>query len=115
MSYTYREREWDEYSRPSESRDSYTIKRYVIPTEEDEREVIWRRDDSTSDERDLVTRRKKDWDEADYETRRDYRAEIDYERKYSEPYHLRRFLWSEEYIMLPEKPPNTSLFPKARQ
>lgn len=83
MSHTYRERdrEWDDYSRPSEPR-SYTVKRYVIPPEDDrerEREVIYRRDDSSIGDRELVIRRKVERGDGDYEYRR---SERDYECEY---------------------------------
>lgn len=83
MSYTYRERdrEWDDYSRPSEPR-SYTVRRYIIPPEDDrdrEREVIYRRDDSSIGDRELVIRRKVERDDGDYDYRRDHRSERDYE------------------------------------
>lgn len=81
MSYTYRERdrEWDEYSRP-DHRNSYTVKRYVIPPDEgrDRDRDFFRRDDSGTADRELVIRRRTEPQEVDYEVRREYR---DYERE----------------------------------
>jgi hypothetical protein len=78
MSYTYREkdREWDEYSRPSDYR-NYKVKRYVIPSEDSRDRDFFRRDDSGVGERELVIRRRTEPQESDYEVRREYR---DYER-----------------------------------
>ncbi|THC92365.1 hypothetical protein EYZ11_008181 [Aspergillus tanneri] len=92
MSYIYRERErdrdWDE-SRSS----PVTIKRYVIPPEDDrgrERDVLYRREDLVSGDRELVVRRSTDREdpimvqryerEVDYDSRGgyDYRSERDY-------------------------------------
>lgn len=88
MSYAYRERdrEWDEYSRPSDHR-GYTVKRYVVSSEESrdrERERdFFRREDSGTGDRELVIRRRTEPYESDYEIRREYRTERDYERKLS--------------------------------
>jgi hypothetical protein len=105
MSYTYREvdRERDDYSRPSDAR-GYTIKRYVIPSEEDrEREIVYRREDSSVGDRELVIRRKTERDDGDYDYRRDYRSERDYEREYKQPLSdFYRFSRSAEYLARPE-------------
>jgi hypothetical protein len=77
MSYAYRERdrEWDEYSRPSEHRGSYTVKRYVVPSDDsrDRDRDFFRRDDSGTGDRELVIRRRTEPYETDYEVRREYR------------------------------------------
>ncbi|RAO71167.1 uncharacterized protein BHQ10_007179 [Talaromyces amestolkiae] len=77
MSYAYRERdrEWDEYSRPSEHRGSYTVKRYVIPSDDgrDRERDFFRREDSGTADRELVIRRRTEPHETDYEVRREYR------------------------------------------
>lgn len=82
MSYTYRERdrEWDEYSRPSD-RSSYKVKRYVVPSEDSygrDRD-FYRRDDPGMGERELVIRRRTEPNEVDYDVRREYR---EHERGY---------------------------------
>lgn len=79
MSYVYKERdrEWDEYSKPSDQRSSYTVKRYVVSKDdarERERERdFFRRDESGVGERELVVRRRVEPYETDYEVRREYR------------------------------------------
>ncbi|KAL4889764.1 hypothetical protein BDV59DRAFT_185813 [Aspergillus ambiguus] len=91
MSYVYRERErdrdWDEPRSP------VTIKRYVVPSEDDrDRDFVYRREDPYTGERELVIRRSTDRDdsamlsrydrEVDYDSRGyDYRSE----REYYEP------------------------------
>ncbi|RAK95196.1 DUF3824 domain-containing protein [Aspergillus ibericus CBS 121593] len=90
-----RERDWDE---PRSS--TVSIKRYVIPSEEDrERDFYYRRDDPG--DRELVIRRSVDRDEpvmvqryerdVDYDSRSfDYRSERDiYEREYYAPERIR--------------------------
>ncbi|KAJ5295254.1 hypothetical protein N7508_010075 [Penicillium antarcticum] len=70
MSYTYsRDRDWDE-SRP------VSIKRYVIPAEDDRRDFMSRHDDYAG-ERELVIRRKADRSEPMTISR--YEREVDYE------------------------------------
>ncbi|KAH8695968.1 hypothetical protein BGW36DRAFT_179272 [Talaromyces proteolyticus] len=88
MSYTYRERdrEWDDYSRPSDR--SYKVKRYVVSHDDNrERERdFFRREDSGTADRELVIRRRTEPYETDYEVRREYRTERDYEpRSIHEP------------------------------
>jgi hypothetical protein len=83
-SYAYRERdrEWDDYSRPSDHRGSYSVKRYVYPTEDDrdrERELVFRREEPSTGDRELVIRRRTEPHD-DYEPRREYRR--DYERMF---------------------------------
>lgn len=102
MSYVYRERERDrDWEEP---RSSVSIKRYVVPPEDDRdnRDYVYRRDFPSGD-RELVVRRSTDRDdrpvmikrygrEVDYDSRydRDYRSERDYyEREYSQPHGLR--------------------------
>ncbi|PKX98633.1 DUF3824 domain-containing protein [Aspergillus novofumigatus IBT 16806] len=88
-SYIYRERERDrEWDEPRSS--TVSIKRYVIPSEEDrEREIVYRREDPVTGDRELVIRRSTEREEPvmvqryereiDYDTRPyDYRSERDY-------------------------------------
>ncbi|KAH2208494.1 hypothetical protein KXW59_008505 [Aspergillus fumigatus] len=88
-SYIYRERERDrEWDEPRSS--SVSIKRYVIPSEEDrERDIVYRREDPVTGDRELVIRRSTEREEpvmvqryereVDYDTRPyDYRSERDY-------------------------------------
>ncbi|KAJ5824485.1 hypothetical protein N7447_006825 [Penicillium robsamsonii] len=72
MSYTYRDRErdWDE-TRP------VSIKRYVIPPEDDRRDFMSRHDDSFGGEREVVIRRKTDREEPLTVSR--YEREVEYE------------------------------------
>ncbi|KAJ5605964.1 hypothetical protein N7510_008745 [Penicillium lagena] len=107
MSYVYRERErdrdWDD-SRP------VTIKRYVIPSEDDRersREFVMRRDDSYTGDRELVIRRKTER-EVDHDDRRydrDYERDY-YEREYSEPSAHRHYSRSVDYLERPPLPPS---------
>lgn len=88
-SYIYRERERDrEWDEPRSS--TVSIKRYVIPSEEDrEREIVYRREAPVTGDRELVIRRSTEREEPvmvqryereiDYDTRPyDYRSERDY-------------------------------------
>jgi hypothetical protein len=86
MSYTYRERDWDEV-RP------VAIKRYVIPPEDDRRDFMSRREDPYVGERELVIRRKTDRDEPMTISR--YEREIDYEppARYERDYYEREYLY----------------------
>ncbi|KAJ5964706.1 uncharacterized protein N7479_004582 [Penicillium vulpinum] len=86
MSYTYRDRErdWDE-TRP------VSIKRYVIPAEDERRDFMSRHDDSFGGERELVIRRKTDRDEPVTVSR--YEREVEYEpTRYEREYYDREYL-----------------------
>lgn len=115
MSYTYRDRERDDYDRP------VTIKRYVIPSDnrDDRRDFMMSREDPYPGERELVIRRKADREEPltisryereiDYDPParrhgRDYEREY-YEREYLEPYSHRRFSQSADYLGRMERHP----------
>ncbi|KAJ5348441.1 uncharacterized protein MYU51_016945 [Penicillium brevicompactum] len=112
MSYSYRsERDWDE-SRP------VTIKRYVIPPEDDRRDFMSRHEDPYTGEREMVIRRKTDRDEpvsiSRYEREVDYETPARYERYYEEreylhPYDNRQYSRSMEPIGRVEQ------FPAARE
>ncbi|KAJ5788164.1 hypothetical protein N7457_003154 [Penicillium paradoxum] len=84
MSYTYRDRErdWDDGR-------SVSIKRYVIPADDDRRDFMSRHEDPYSGERELVIRRKTDREEpvsiTRYEREVDYEPPVRYERDYYEP------------------------------
>ncbi|KAF9885290.1 hypothetical protein FE257_013091 [Aspergillus nanangensis] len=97
MSYIYRERERDrDWEEP---RSPVTIKRYVV-SEDDrdrDRDVLYRREDPLTGDRELVIRRSTDRDDSamlsryDREVDYDRRSERDYyEREYSEPGRPRR-------------------------
>ncbi|KAJ9192818.1 hypothetical protein DTO164E3_8169 [Paecilomyces variotii] len=114
MSLVYRERdrEWDDYSGRSDPRSSHTtVRRYVIPPEEErERDVVYRREDPVTGDRELVIRRSTERDDRDYD--RDYklrlyeRSERDYyDREYSQSDGLRRYSRSTEYLARPESAP----------
>ncbi|OQE42121.1 hypothetical protein PENCOP_c004G06414 [Penicillium coprophilum] len=86
MSYTYRDRErdWDE-TRP------VSIKRYVIPAEDDRRDFMSRHDDSFGGEREVVIRRKTDREEPVTVSR--YEREVEYEpSRYERDYYEREYL-----------------------
>ncbi|KXG54673.1 protein of unknown function DUF3824 [Penicillium griseofulvum] len=86
MSYTYRDRErdWDE-TRP------VSIKRYVIPSEDDRRDFMSRHDDSFG-EREVVIRRKTDREEPVTVSR--YEREVEYEppSRYERDHYDREYL-----------------------
>ncbi|KAJ5503033.1 hypothetical protein N7463_005907 [Penicillium fimorum] len=86
MSYTYRDRErdWDE-TRP------VSIKRYVIPPEDDRRDFMSRHDDSFGGEREVVIRRKTDREEPVTVSR--YEREVEYE-----PPRYERDYYDSEYL-----------------
>jgi hypothetical protein len=73
-SYTYREsdRDWDDYSRPSDHRGSYKVKRYVY-SNDDDRE----RDREHTADRELVIRRRTEPGD-DYEIRRECKSDLSY-------------------------------------
>jgi hypothetical protein len=83
-SYIYRERERDrEWDEPRSS--TVSIKRYVIPSEEDrEREFVYRHEDPVTGDRELVVRRSTEREEPVMVQR--YQREIDYD---SRPYDYR--------------------------
>lgn len=90
--YRDRDRDWDE------PRSSVSIKRYVIPPEDDrDRNVVLRRPlDDWDDRSGLVSR---------YEPEDDpYRYGDYYEREYSEPYGIRHYVPSGHYLDLPPVP-----------
>ena len=94
MSYTYsRERDWDE-SRP------ISIKRYVIPAEDDRRDFMSRHDDYAG-ERELVIRRKADRSEPMTISR--YEREVDYEppaRRFDRDFYERESLHPSDDALL---------------
>ena len=85
MSYYSRERDWDD-TRP------VTIKRYVVPPEDDRRDFMSRHEDPYAGEREMVIRRKTDRDEPvsiqRYEREVDYETPARYERYYEEREYL---------------------------
>ncbi|KAL1861117.1 hypothetical protein Plec18170_001632 [Paecilomyces lecythidis] len=116
MSLVYRERdrEWDDYSGRSDPRSSHTtVKRYVIPHEEErERDVVYRRGDPVTGDRELVIRRTTERDDRDYDRdynlrlyERDLRSEKDYYDREYQSDGLRRYSRSTEYLARPEPAP----------
>ncbi|KAJ6051974.1 hypothetical protein N7460_002508 [Penicillium canescens] len=93
MSYTYsRERDWDD-SRP------VSIKRYVIPAEDDRRDFMSRHDDYAG-ERELVIRRKADRSEPMTISR--YEREVDYEppaRRFDRDFYERESLHPSDTLL----------------
>ncbi|KAK2762672.1 hypothetical protein FQN54_000846 [Arachnomyces sp. PD_36] len=89
-----RERDWDDYSHRSEPRVYGTLKRYVVPSDNDSRTTVyerdWRREDIDGD-REIVTRRTVEADPRYYE--RDYRYERDYECESWFPSDPIRYSW----------------------
>lgn len=112
MSYVYRERgrarDWDD------PRSSVSVKRYVVADEEDtsERDVIFRRDNPVTGNRELVIRRTVEREQDPVVTRRVVRDDHDsrrhdrdllvekdyYEREYSQPLGLSRYSQSAESL-----------------
>ncbi|KAJ5770710.1 uncharacterized protein N7511_002761 [Penicillium nucicola] len=110
MSYTYsRDRDWDE-SRP------VSIKRYVIPAEDDRRDFMSRHDDYAG-ERELVIRRKTDRSEPMTISR--YEREVDYEPptrryEYERDYYDRESLHPSDALLHPHSRLRPPMDPQER-